>query len=120
MSGWLGFMADQPLMPNPVYIYIYIYMCVCVCVCVWLSSNLSFKYVSLNNKNTFVYIILLGSFQVSCQVFGFWVEVNRWIYRYCREHIRTFHRPSSAVVCKYEDCFCLKEFQIFYNIEKNT
>ena len=52
-----------------IYIYIYVHVCVCVCVCVQQGWSLSFKYVSLNNKD-FVRI-LLRPFQVSWQVFCF-------------------------------------------------
>ena len=48
-----------------IYIYIYVCVCVCVCVCacvcvcVWFGSNLSFKHVWLDNKDTFCLYILI-------------------------------------------------------------
>ena len=88
---------------DDIYIYIYIYIYVCVCVCVWLGSCSSIKDVWLNNNTLFVYIILFEPFQVSWELFRFYIGVGWWIYRNCPEFFRTFQRSSQGVVCKCKD-----------------
>ena len=80
-------------------------MCVCVCVCAWLGSSLSFKQVSLNNKDTFCQHSCNRALSCSQRSFGF------RLYMDLHKLFQVLLDPSLDIICA---CLQISFFLKYY------